>query len=45
MLSLTSYLLWTDSLSLKEQSLFMTGTGAEEIWEGVWKNAVSKDGL
>ena len=23
--------------SVREQSLFMTGTGAEEIWEGAWK--------
>ena len=26
----------------REQSLFMTVTGAEEIWEEVWKNTVSK---
>ena len=29
----------------REQSLFMTGTGAEEIWEGLWKNTVPEEGL
>ena len=30
---------------VREQSLFMTETGTEEIWEGVWKNKVSKEGF
>ena len=39
-------IVFTDrSQDIRNQSLFMIRTGAEEIWEGVWKNTVSKEGL
>ena len=28
-----------------EQSLFMTGKGAEEIWQGIWKNCSNQRGV